>query len=183
MGYVIGGAVAVLLLWMVYGGNTSNSDNSSDTGFIAMIGDAMSQGIAETWALAIQTYEGYVPHPPGANVTNPETGLTGSRSYRNNNPGNLRVVGDLGTDDSGFGVFSSYDLGFGALVSDLKAKISKYPNATLGQIMARYAPPSENNTSAYADYISQQLGVPLDTTMAQLSIVTPPDYQPSQPQS
>lgn len=35
--------------------------------------------------------------------------VTGSRPARNNNPGDLRLAGDQGVDDEGFGIFSSAD--------------------------------------------------------------------------
>lgn len=74
----------------------------------------------------------------------------GSLAARNNNPGNLE-------DKNGkFRKFSSMLEGQAALDSDIDAKISKGYD-TIAKIIARYAPPSENNTAAYVDYVSKQL--------------------------
>lgn len=122
--------------------------------------------IVQRWAVAIQTVEGYTVGKP--NITESKTGLTGSRAYRNNNPGNLRVNGDLGMSD-GYGVFSSYDKGRQALINDLYAKIRKYPTFTVAQIMARYAPAADQNDPvAYAASISNALGVDVNTQMQDL---------------
>lgn len=83
--------------------------------------------------LAIQTAEGWFP---------------GSRSYRNNNPGNLRYAGQAGAtgaDDSGFAIFDSYDDGFAALINQLQLDASRNPNWTLQDFVNNYAPPSDNN--------------------------------------
>ena len=107
-----------------------------------------------SWADAIQKFEGW---------------FAGSRSFRNNNPGNLRVAGDLGVDASGYGVFSTYDLGRSALVSDLTAKVQKYGGQTLAQVMQRYAPASDGNDPlAYATYVAQRLGVGISDTLNQI---------------
>ena len=59
---------------------------------------------------AIQEHEGW---------TAPHQGLPrGSVAYRNNNPGNLKYVGQrsaIGKDERGFAIFPSYDSGRGAL--------------------------------------------------------------------
>src|SRR5206468_10792525 len=60
------------------------------------------------WADAIQEFEGW--HP-------------GSRSYRNNNPGNLKgggQAGAVGQDDEGHTIFSSYAAGRKALDHQLE---------------------------------------------------------------
>jgi hypothetical protein len=119
--------------------------------------DGGSNSAVTAWAQAIQQFEGWFP---------------GSRSYRNNNPGNLRVLGapgQIGVDPGGFAIFDSYASGFAALVSDLTAKIAKYPGATLAEIMGRYAPASDgNDTSSYTNFIARALGVSPDTKLSQL---------------
>lgn len=94
---------------------------------------------------AIQQEEGYYP---------------GSRSYRNNNPGNLRYVGQAGTtgaDSEGFAVFASYQAGYNALVAQLQLDAARNPSWTLSDLINSYAPPSENDTNSYISNISSIL--------------------------
>jgi hypothetical protein len=69
----------------------------------------------------------------------------------------------MGVDSGGYGVFSSYNAGRNSLVADLSAKVRKYGVWTLYQVMARYAPPSENNTQAYAAAVASALRVSTTT--------------------
>lgn len=115
-----------------------------------------AKSVIQKWADAIQNHEGW---------------YNGSRSFRNNNPGNLRVQGDEGVDKDGFGKFSSYELGRSALEKDLAAKLVKYPTYTILQIMERYAPSSDgNNTQAYAQVVATALGVDVNTKLASLVV-------------
>lgn len=75
----------------------------------------------------------------------------GTLAARNNNPGNLE-------DKNGkFRKFSTMLEGQAALDSDIDTKISNGYD-TIAKIITRYAPPSENNTAGYIDYVSKQLG-------------------------
>jgi hypothetical protein len=117
------------------------------------------------WANAIKTHEGYYP---------------GSRSYRNNNPGNLKyrpytaMLGATGADKDNFCIFKSYSAGFNALCQLLKdaatGKLKDYnPDMTLFQFYNTYAPASDNNDpNSYALFISQKLGVPPTTPIKTL---------------
>jgi hypothetical protein len=71
-----------------------------------------------------------------------------------NNPGNLRPVGA----DSGFRQFAMPQEGLQALDQDLAAKGRQGLN-TINQIIAKYAPPTENNTAAYIDSVAKRLGI------------------------
>lgn len=132
----------------------TNSDGSATDGTDADIISSIQVALdlvpdyIGAWADAITIHEGWAP---------------GSRSYRNNNPGNMEIAGDLGVDSGGFGIWSSYNGGRNALLSDLTAKCRKYSSWTVYAIMARYAPPSENDTSAYAAAIAQALGCSITT--------------------
>ena len=114
------------------------------------------------WASAIQHFEGWFP---------------GSRSYRNNNPGNLEEEGTAGRDGL-YAKFASYQDGFDRLCADLETKIMEHPHATLLQIMNIYAPSADhNNPGAYTAYVAAKLNqrfpgtVSVATTMAQLALV------------
>lgn len=169
------------LLWIVSSGESDGTDYSSATANFsepetlgAAVGDAMqgqSQSNIEKWALLIQQQEGNAP---------------GSRSNRNNNPGNIRgmVPGAVGTDTDGFAIFPTADAGMAALVSDLTAKTRKYPNYSLLQIMTRYLggdaknPPADGKVYANGKYqgnaltrangLASAFGVSVSTTLAQL---------------
>lgn len=86
------------------------------------------------------------------------------RGIRNDNPGNIRFsvhqrwAGQVGCDDAGFCTFRSPDFGLRALrillinyhVHDGCEKVKDY--------IARFAPPSENNTDEYLISVCARLG-------------------------
>ncbi len=104
------------------------------------------------WASAIREQEGFRP---------------GSRSYRNNNPGNIRfgvLTKELGAtfaDADGFAIFPSYNAGMDALCSFLKLacedKLKGYHKArTLLEFTKVYANPPDDG---YAKRVANRLGV------------------------
>lgn len=116
------------------------------------------------WALAIQQFEGYYP---------------GSRSYRNNNPGNIRYAGlyasmAKGKDTAGFCIFESYERGFSALVTLLTRAATGLsdvykPEDTLLGFYEKYAPASDNNYPAgYANFVAGKIGVTASTKIKDL---------------
>jgi hypothetical protein len=88
--------------------------------------------------------------------------INGSKSWRNNNPGNLRsngnskayegVVGSSG----GFLIFSDVELGRKALVACVS---EKYGNVSLKVMIYQYAPPSENITKNYLSFLQKRTKV------------------------
>lgn len=128
-----------------------NSAPRGDTGVAPSTptGKSDLQLIAE----AIQIHEGWIPPNP----KNPR----GSTSYRNNNPGNLRFVGQresVGKDERGFAIFPNFEAGKRALLSDLNAKFTRNPNLTIEGLIHVYAPASDNNNEkAYVDFIKSYL--------------------------
>lgn len=87
---------------------------------------------------------------------------------RNNNPGNIRpgdawqgMVGEAG----GFIVFQDISWGIRALATDIANKITHGYN-TITSLVSRYAPPSENNTSAYIFAVSGDTGIPPDQVLS-----------------
>lgn len=123
-----------------------------------------------TLADAMQRKEGFFP---------------GSRAYRNNNPGNLwdgigkgktaRIWPNLPIDDLGFVIYPDYAAGRAALERQLALDISR--GLTLENLIAKYAPNSENDTSKYladvAAWTGLPMGVSLSTAGNQVSVSTP----------
>ena len=78
-----------------------------------------------------------------------------SRGLRNLNPGNIRLgsflyKGELAySEDSAFRQFKSIEWGYRAMFVLLHTYAVKHHCRTLRDFIARYAPPSENNTEAY----------------------------------
>lgn len=131
-------------------------------------------------ALAIQQYEGWVP--PNAEYP------LGSRSYRNNNPGNLRYtsytasLGAVRMDDKNFCVFQTYEAGFDALCQFLQDAANgllrpyrifpsgaKRPPLTLIDFFGVYAPSwDKNEPNAYALFVANRLKVDPTTLVKDL---------------
>lgn len=109
--------------------------------------------LLDKMCMAIQKHEGW---------------YEGSRSYRNNNPGNLKYIGQqtaIGKDKSGFAVFKSYKDGYDTLKTMILncargfSKVYK-PEMTLTQFFLLYAPTFDNNDSdAYAKAVANDMGV------------------------
>lgn len=89
-------------------------------------------------------------------------------AYVNNNPGNLRFVGQAGASQGtgGFAFFKTVQDGFNALVNQVKLDASR--NHTLASFINKYAPPSENNTGVYQQQLATRLNVPMDTPISQI---------------
>ena len=93
---------------------------------------------------AIRQHEGFYP---------------GSLSYRNNNPGNLRLAGQRGATpgDGGFARFPTYADGEAALAAQVRLDASR--GFTLEGFLNKFAPSSENNTAAYIASVSRATGI------------------------
>jgi hypothetical protein len=97
-----------------------------------------------------------------------DTGLSGfisqafdqdNLAVKNNNPGNLKFRGQPGAteDERGFAKFENPQDGMNALVNQINLDRSR--GDTLEGFINDYAPPSENATQNYIDYVSQQTGI------------------------
>ena len=90
--------------------------------------------------------------------------MTTPRGIRNNNPGNIRRSNDkwqgLADEqpDSDFFMFKSAEWGIRALARTLITYYDKYDLNTVHQIIARFAPASENNTQAYIRAVCSAIG-------------------------
>ena len=113
-----------------------------------------------TFADAIQAFEGW---------------FTGSRSWRNKNPGNLRRSSRAtGKDKDGFCIFPNVETGFNALchqiqiACDGRSTVYK-PTDTILQFLEKYAPSSDGNyPEIYAKFTVKKTGFPLSTEMSEL---------------
>ncbi|HDR1793436.1 TPA: integrating conjugative element protein [Pasteurella multocida] len=87
----------------------------------------------------------------------------GSLAWRNNNPGNIRAgafaksLGAIGVGPGGFAIFPDAETGTRAISALMRTK--NYNNLSIADAIARYAPPSENNTAAYQAAIRKQTGL------------------------
>ena len=91
------------------------------------------------------------------------------RGIRNANPGNIDRTTErwqgMATDQSGdkrFVVFAEPVWGLRALAKVLLSYQRKYGLRTPAAIIARWAPPVENDTGAYARQVAKALGVGVD---------------------
>ena len=117
----------------------------------------VAQDLLVDLCLAIQTKEGW---------------FTGSRSWRNRNPGNLKYIGQkgsVGKDDKGFAIFTTYEEGLAALKNMIlraaqgKSIIYK-SNMSLYEFFNLYAPSADdNNPRQYAEQVAYKLNVKPDT--------------------
>ncbi|MBQ0956945.1 structural protein [Serratia symbiotica] len=91
------------------------------------------------------------------------------RGIRNNNPGNIRwgddwkgLLPDKQRTDKSFCQFSTPEYGIRAMIIILRNYQKKHGINTISGIIHRWAPTSENDTQAYIDSVSQEVGVAPD---------------------
>lgn len=86
------------------------------------------------------------------------------RGLRNNNPLNIRYNaankwdGQTGSDGA-FCKFSTMHFGLRAAGKLFKNYAAKYQADTIAEIVARWSPQSENNTSGYIQYVVMKTGI------------------------
>ncbi len=91
-----------------------------------------------------------------------------SRGLDNNNPGNIRrsqvrYKGErVPSSDPEFRQFESVEWGYRAIFMLLYTYHVRHGCRTLRQMIDRYAPPTENPTSAYLRFVAQQSGLDPD---------------------
>jgi hypothetical protein len=95
------------------------------------------------------------------------------RGLRNNNPGNLRisnikwqgkVPNNLNTDKA-FEQFSSLHYGIRAMLTDVANDITIKKFNTLTKLINSYAPPTENDTVNYINFVSKQTNLQPNQTI------------------
>jgi len=94
----------------------------------------------------------------------------GTLAAKNNNPGNLRFVGQPGATqgEGGFAKFATPEAGYSALKNQIR--LDQDRGLTLEKFINKYAPPSENNTAQYLSQMEKALGVPRGTPLSQISV-------------
>lgn len=91
-----------------------------------------------------------------------------SRGLRNNNPGNIRLSktqwqGErIPSTDGSFKQFVSMAWGYRAMIKLLQNYKTLYGCGTLRAMIARWAPPSENDTDAYLRTVCRETGIDAD---------------------
>ena len=91
-------------------------------------------------------------------------------SIKRNNPGNIRHTavywqGEVTPPGDTFCSFLSLELGCRAMLKLLRRYINIKKLNTVRKIIAVWAPPAENNTAAYIDYVARTLDVHPDDTL------------------
>jgi hypothetical protein len=98
--------------------------------------------------------------------------VSGSIAQRNNNPGNLRYapteVGSESTASGTFATFATPEDGWAALQSYIENAMAS--GATLRSFIYTYAPPTENDTSNYLNYLVSQVGIGADSLLSSLGV-------------
>lgn len=92
------------------------------------------------------------------------------RGIRNNNPGNLMDVGIkwrglVGRDANGYAIFDRALNGIRAMYIDLRTGFVRDGEDTVREILTEYAPPNENPTERYIDFVTGKLNVGPDEIM------------------
>lgn len=96
-----------------------------------------------------------------------------TRGERNCNPGNLRYNPRINwyglatppQDEGGYCVFVSPGLGLRALCRDLYIANTHDGLKSVAEMVHHFAPPSENNTQAYIQDVSDRLGIYPDAAL------------------
>lgn len=113
------------------------------------------------WCLAAQSFEGWWP---------------GSTSFTNNNPGNLKYVGQAlatGADKSGFCIFPTYQDGYATLYQMIynacagKSQIY-HPDMTLAEFYLKYTSDGALVSANYAKAVVAKIGCTVDTKIGTL---------------
>lgn len=122
--------------------------------------DASGGIIARSWS---QLGEAGWGESRGGRAQTPSASRGVPRGVRNNNPGNIearagtRWQGQTGSDGR-FATFATPEQGLRALAVDIGSKNARGLN-TVNEILHVYAPSGENDTRAYVQAVSRQMGV------------------------
>lgn len=94
-----------------------------------------------------------------------------SRGLRNNNPGNIRrssarYKGEVHPSrDEEFKEFQSMAYGYRAMFVLLDTYRKRYGLNTIRTMLMRYAPPTENHTTSYIEFVVRHTGIGANTPL------------------
>jgi len=94
------------------------------------------------------------------------------RGLRLNNPGNIRISttkwqGEIiPSADKSFKQFTSMSYGYRAMLKLIRNYRILYELDTIRKIVSRWAPPNENKTNAYINFVSKYTGYQPDTVIS-----------------
>ena len=81
----------------------------------------------------------------------------------NNNLGNIRATNlpwdDKGPPQNGFETFNTAQAGANAMAKNFGAYVQANPNTTVAQAIAKWAPPTENDTNQYIRQVAEGTGI------------------------
>jgi len=146
--------------------------------------DAQLQAMAEERKkLAAATAAATGAGGPNAATAKPTYGGTGAGSNAagpegfNYNVGNIRTsnIGwqGKGQPHNGFETFSTPQAGAAAMFNNLASYASSNPAMTVAGAVAKWAPPSENNTQGYIAHVAKTAGIDPNTPLA--TVLSDPD--------
>jgi len=99
------------------------------------------------------------------------------RGIRNNNPTNIRAgvgyVGEIGRDKDGYAIFDSPLNGLRAPYLEVWDSITRDHDDTIDTLVRQWAPPSENDTQAYAADVSKRTAIPRTQKLVYSAHATP----------
>jgi len=127
--------------------------------------DHVDPGASDTFQLI------FVP-PSSSSSPVPVARPQGPRGIRNHNPGNIRRSADrwqgmsAQQTDAEYVQFDAPEWGLRALAKVLLNYQAMHRLQTLAQIVNRWAPASENNTSSYIAHVSALSGIPVDAVLS-----------------
>ena len=103
---------------------------------------------------------------------------TYKRGIRNNNPGNIIInntpweglVPLSQNTDGKFQQFKTLEHGLRALMTNARTYILKYGANTIEKLMSKWAPPHENDTKKYSNFIATQLNISPTQTLTKTDL-------------
>lgn len=118
-----------------------------------------ANSLYDRMAKAIMEFEGY---------------FEGSVSWKNNNPGNLKLAGQagaVGADSQGHAIFPDFQTGYRSLVNQVRIMFTAggsiyNPAMSLYQVFSKYA---EGNSREYAEFVAGRLGVSPQASLQEIA--------------
>jgi len=95
-----------------------------------------------------------------------------TRAQRNNNPGNVRISPSAWqgkkypNTDGAFEQFETPEYGIRCLMITLRSYVNRHKKDTIRKIIDRWAPPNENNTTAYINTVAKRSCIGPDEKIA-----------------